>query len=205
LGYARWFTSSSQAAELTIVSLPCPKDLTKRWSAYEGCQSQGVICFFYLFAVILSRFVQLVSLIRRAPLSVSVRREFLPSPAPIRAVPTYWDAHDVVPDLWRSRLGRNAPHLSDDPAPAGPASAPSSVPPCGRIKLKLVKPFCVKVEGLNFLLVQFWCLAMDSCHFKAQFGRSGPPRSPAPQINGQLSGQGDCHFLFQRRPKFKLL
>src|SRR5438876_6430480 len=45
-----------------------------------------------------------------------------------------------------SRLGRNAPHLSDDRAVAGPAPASSSVPPCGQTNFAWKLRF-VKVEG----------------------------------------------------------
>ena len=43
-----------------------------------------------------------------------------------------------------SRLERNAPHLTDDPA-KGPASSPSSVPPCGQNSLCVEKIFFVKL------------------------------------------------------------
>src|SRR5205809_2451862 len=46
-----------------------------------------------------------------------------------------------------SRLERNAPHLTDDPA-TGPASSPSSVPPCSQNSLCVEKMFFVNSDGL---------------------------------------------------------
>lgn len=53
-----------------------------------------------------------------------------------------------------SRLERNAPHLRDDPA-TGPASSPSSVPPCGQNSLCVEKMFFVNSDGLMVSRRQF--------------------------------------------------
>src|SRR5262245_9309523 len=64
----------------------------------------------------------------------------------------------------------------------------------------LQKPFRVEltVEGSKCGL----CLVLDH---PAQFGGGGPAGAPAPEVDGQLSGQGHGRFLFERGAVFELL
>ena len=82
-----------------------------------------------------------------------------------------------------SRLERNAPHLTDDPA-RGPASSPSSVPPCGQNSLCVEKIFFVNGDGLigerEALPSQWCCFLRGVFQSPAQFSGRGPTGAPSP-------------------------
>jgi len=123
------------------------------------------------------------------------------SPAPIRAAPRGC-AHDVVPDLGKG-LGRNAPHLTDD-SPAEPAAAPDCVPPCGQSELRWENPFVMwwRVKGSRGRLLRGSRFVLRAFHRPAQLGCGAAAGAPAPQVDGQLPGQGHGDFLFERRAVF---